>query len=177
MAEYGEIKAESKNYITEDSEEDKGLIPDSLGLIVQELYQKGSSDSDRRTREEIWESGWHAMRGEFPDTTSKAIDVAKERGIYVNLTKRKVHEARTKLLSSTLQAGKVPFKLSPTRRPRFVAPDLLQTPEPYDEATNRAKNCEQRIRDILDETFYEDVLSKAINEMTLYGTGVTKSMY
>ena len=176
MAEYGEIKAESKHYITEDSEENKGLIPDSLGLIVQELYQKGSSDSDRRTREEIWESGWHAMRGEFPDTTSKAIDVAKERGIYVNLTKRKVHEARTKLLSSTLQAGKVPFKLSPTRRPRFVAPDLLQTPEPYDEATNRAKNCEQRIWDILDETFYEDTLSKAINEMTLYGTGVSKSI-
>ena len=47
MAEYGEIKAESKNYITEDSEEDKGLIPDSLGLIVQELYQVGASDSDR----------------------------------------------------------------------------------------------------------------------------------
>jgi len=176
MAEYGEIKAESKSYIIEDSEEDKGLIPDSLGLIVQELYQRGSSDSDRRTREEIWESGWHAMRGEFPDTTSKAVNVAKERGIYVNLTKRKVHEARTKLLSSTLQAGKVPFKLSPSRRPRFVAPDLLQTPEPYDEATNRAKNCEQRIRDILDETFYEDVLSKSINEMTLYGTGVTKSI-
>ena len=78
MAEYGEIKAESKSYITEDSEEDKGLLPDSLGLIVQDLYQKGSSDSDRRTREEIWESGWHAMRGEFPDTTSKAVDVAKE---------------------------------------------------------------------------------------------------
>jgi hypothetical protein len=116
------------------------------------------------------------MRGEFPDTTSKAVDVAKERGIYVNLTKRKVHEARTKLLSSTLQQGKVPFKLSPSRRPRFVAPDLLQTAEPYDEAINRAKNCEQRIRDILDETFYEDTLSKSINEMTLYGTGVTKSI-
>ena len=57
MAEYGEIKAESKSYITEDSEEEKGLIPDSLGLIVQELYQVGASDSDRRTREEIWESG------------------------------------------------------------------------------------------------------------------------
>ena len=176
MAEYGEIKAESKSYITEDSEEDKGLIPDSLGLIVQELYQRGASDSDRKSREEIWESAWHAMRGEFPDTVSKAVDVARERGIYVNLTKRKVHEARTKLLSSTLQAGKVPFKLSPSRRPRFVAPDLLQTPEPYDEATNRAKNCEQRIRDILDETFYEDTLSKSINEMTLYGTGVTKSI-
>ena len=116
------------------------------------------------------------MRGEFPDTTSKAVDVAKERGIYVNLTKRKVHEARTKLLSSTLQQGKIPFKITPSRRPRFVSPDLLEAPEPYDEATNRAKNCEQRIRDILDETSYEDTLSKAINEMTLYGTGVTKSI-
>ena len=104
-----EIKAESNHYITDDTEENQGLIPDSLGLIVQELYQRGASDSDRKSREEIWESGWHAMRGEFPDTTSKAVDVAKERGIYVNLTKRKVHEARTKLLSSTLQAGKVPL--------------------------------------------------------------------
>jgi len=171
-----EIKAESNNYITEDSEEDKGLIPDSLGLIVQELYQRGASDSDRKSREEIWESGWHAMRGEFPDATSKAVNVAKERGIYVNLTKRKVHEARTKLLSSTLQQGKIPFKLTPSRRPRFVSPDLLEASDPYDEATNRAKNCEQKIRDILDETFYEDTLSKAINEMTLYGTGVTKSL-
>jgi len=176
MAEYGEVKAESNHYITDDQEENKGLIPDSLGLIVQELYQRGASDSDRKTREETWESGWHAMRGEFPDTSSKAVDVAKERGIYVNLTKRKVHEARTKLLSSTLQQGKIPFKLSPSRRPRFVSPDLLQAPEPYDEASNRAKNCEQKIRDILDETFYEDTLSKAINEMTLYGTGVTKSI-
>ena len=171
-----EIKPESNHYITEDSEEIQGLVPDSLGLIVQDLYQKGASDTDRKTREEIWESGWHAMRGEFPDTTSKAVDVAKERGIYVNLTKRKVHEARTKLLSSTLQQGKIPFKISPSRRPRFVAPDLLQAPEPYDEAMNRAKNCEQKIRDILDETSYEDTLSKAINEMTLYGTGVTKSI-
>jgi hypothetical protein len=171
-----EIKPESNHFITEDTEDNKGVIPDSLGLIVQELYQRGASDSDRKTREEIWESGWHAMRGEFPDTTSKAVNVAKERGIYVNLTKRKVHEARTKLLSSTLQQGKVPFKLSPSRRPRFVSPDLLEAPEPYDEATNRATNCEHKIRDILDETFYEDVLSKAINEMTLYGTGVTKSI-
>ena len=178
MAEYGGVNPESKNYITEDGgdEEKQGLIPDSLGLIVQDLYQRGASDGDRVTREQIWESGWHAIRGEFPDTTSKAVDVAKERGIYVNLTKRKVHEARVKLLSSTLQQGKVPFKLTPTRRPRFVAPDLLQTPEPYDEATNRAKNCEQRIRDILDDTLYEDSLSKAINEMTLYGTGITKSI-
>ena len=44
-----EIKAESNHYITDDTEENKGLIPDSLGLIVQELYQKGSSDSDRKT--------------------------------------------------------------------------------------------------------------------------------
>jgi len=171
-----EIKAESNHYITEDQEEDKGLLPDSLGLIVQDLYTKGAADTDRKTREEIWQSGWHAMRGEFPNTSSKAVDVAKERGIYVNLTKRKVHEARTKLLSSTLQQGKIPFKLTPSRRPRFVAPDLLESPEPYDEAINRAKNCEQKIRDILDETSYEDTLSKSINEMTLYGTGVTKSI-
>ena len=175
MAEYAK---ESTNYITSDSDEDKaeGLLPDSLGLLVQELYTEASSDSERTTKEAIWESAWHAMRGEFPDVVSKAVEIAKERGIYVNLTKRKVHEARTKLMSSTFQQGKIPFKLTPARRPRFVAPDLLEQKDPYDEAMSRAKNCEMKIRDIFDQTAYEDTLSKVINEQTLYGTGVTKSI-
>ena len=175
MAEYAK---ESTNYITSDSDNDKpeGLLPDTLGLLVQELYTEASSDSERTSKEEIWESAWHAMRGEFPDTVSKAVEIAKERGIYVNLTKRKVHEARTKLMSSTFQQGKIPFKLTPARRPRFVAPDLLQQKDPYQEAMSRAKNCEMKIRDIFDQTAYEDTLSKAINEQTLYGTGVTKSI-
>jgi len=73
MAEYGEVKPESKSWIADSDEEKKGLIPDSLGLIVQDLYQRGASDGDRVTREQIWESGWHAIRGEFPDTTSKLL--------------------------------------------------------------------------------------------------------
>ena len=175
MAEYTK---ESTQYITSDSDDDKpeGLIPDSLGLLVQDLYTEASSDSERTSREEIWQSAWHAMRGEFPDVVSKAVEIAKERGIYVNLTKRKVHEARTKLMSSTFQQGKIPFKLTPARRPRFVAPDLLEQSDPYQEAMSRAKNCEMKIRDIFDMTGYEDTLSKVINEQTLYGTGVTKSI-
>ena len=175
MAEYTK---ESTQYITSDSDDDKpeGLIPDSLGLLVQDLYTEASSDSERTSREEIWQSAWHAMRGEFPDVVSKAVEIAKERGIYVNLTKRKVHEARTKLMSSTFQQGKIPFKLTPARRPRFVAPDLLEQSDPYQEAMSRAKNCEMKIRDIFDMTGYEDTLSKVINEHTLYGTGVTKSI-
>ena len=162
MAEYTK---ESTQYITSDSDDDKpeGLIPDSLGLLVQDLYTEASSDSERTSREEIWQSAWHAMRGEFPDVLSKAVEIAKERGIYVNLTKRKVHEARTKLMSSTFQQGKIPFKLTPARRPRFVAPDLLEQSDPYQEAMSRAKNCEMKIRDIFDMTGYEDTLSKVIN--------------
>ena len=175
MAEY--IK-ESNNYITSDSDNDTpaGLLPDSLGLLVQSLYTEASSDGERTNKEDIWQSAWHAMRGEFPDVVSKAVEIAKERGIYVNLTKRKVHEARTKLMSSTFQQGKIPFKLTPARRPRFVAPDLLEREDPYDEAMSRAKNCEMKIRDIFDQTSYEDTLSKVINEQTLFGTGVTKSI-
>jgi hypothetical protein len=175
MAEYAK---ESTNYITSDSDEGtpEGLLPDSLGLLVQELYTEASSDGERTNKEGIWESAWHAMRGEFPDTVSKAVEIAKERGIYVNLTKRKVHEARTKLMSSTFQQGKIPFKISPARRPKFMSPDVLKSDSPYDEATIRAKNCELKIRDIFDMTGYEDVLSKVINEQTLYGTGVTKSI-
>lgn len=175
MADYAK---ESNNYITSDSDEDQpeGLLPDQLGLLVQSLYTEAGSDSERTSKEEIWQSAWHAMRGEFPDVVSKAVEIAKERGIYVNLTKRKVHEARTKLMSSTFQQGKIPFKLTPARRPRFVAPDLLENKDPYQEAMSRAKNCEMKIRDIFDQTSYEDTLSKVINEQTLYGTGVTKSI-
>ena len=175
MAEYTK---ESTQYITSDSDDDKpeGLIPDSLGLLVQDLYTEASSDSERTSREEIWQSAWHAMRGEFPDVVSKAVEIAKERGIYVNLTKRKVHEARTKLMSATFQQGKIPFKITPARRPKFMVPEVLQSDSPYDEAILRAKNCELKIRDIMDMTNYEDVLSKVINEQTLYGTGVTKSI-
>ena len=167
MAEYAK---ESTQYITSDSDEDtpEGLLPDSLGLLVQELYTEASSDGERTNKEEIWQSAWHAMRGEFPDVVSKAVEIAKERGIYVNLTKRKVHEARTKLMSSTFQQGKIPFKITPSRRPKFMSPDVLRSDSPYDEATIRAKNCELRIRDIFDSTGYEDVLSKVINEQTLY---------
>jgi len=175
MAEYAK---ESTQYITSDSDEDtpEGLLPDSLGLLVQELYIEASSDGERTNKEEIWQSAWHAMRGEFPDVVSKAVEIAKERGIYVNLTKRKVHEARTKIMSSTFQQGKIPFKITPSRRPKFMSPDVLNSDSPYDEATIRAKNCELKIRDIFDMTGYEDILSKVINEQTLYGTGVTKSI-
>ena len=175
MAEYAK---ESTQYITSDSDDEtpEGLLPDSLGLLVQELYTEASSDGERTNKEEIWQSAWHAMRGEFPDVVSKAVEIAKERGIYVNLTKRKVHEARTKLMSSTFQQGKIPFKITPSRRPKFMSPDVLRSDSPYDEATLRAKNCELKIRDIFDATGYEDVLSKVINEQTLYGTGVTKSI-
>ena len=43
MAEYAK---ESTQYITSDSDEDtpEGLLPDSLGLLVQELYTEASSD-------------------------------------------------------------------------------------------------------------------------------------
>ena len=165
MAEYTK---ESDQYITSDNEDQpEGLLPDTLGLLVQELYTEASSDSERTNKEEIWESAWHAMRGEFPDVVSKAVEIAKERGIYVNLTRRKVHEARTKLMSATFQQGKIPFKITPARRPKFMVPDVLQSSSPYDEATIRAKNCELRIRDIMDMTNYEDVLSKVINEQTL----------
>ena len=157
-----------------ENEKNKGLPPDSLGSLVQDLYREASSD--RMPYEEIWDSAWHAWRGEFPNTSSKAVQLAKERGIYVNLTRRKVQESRVKLTNSILQNGKVPFRIKPSRRPRFLAPDLLELEDPYEEAQVRALNCEQRIRDILDKSDYESTIIKAINEQTIYGTACTKSI-
>ena len=155
-------------------ERGKKLPPDTLGLLVQDLYREASSD--RLTHEEIWDAAWHAWRGEFRDVTTKAVQLAKERGIYVNLTRRKVQEARVKLTNSILQNGKVPFRITPSRRPRFMSPDLLEMEDPYEEAQIRALNCEQRIRDILDKSDYESTILKVINEQTLYGSACTKSI-
>ena len=157
-----------------EEEENSEIPPDRLGALVQDLYRDAASD--RLPYEDIWSAAWHAWRGEFSNVHTKAIELAKERGIYVNLTRRKVQEARVKLTNSILQHGKIPFKIKPSRRPRFLAPDLLESEEPYEEAVVRASNCEQRIRDILDKSDYENTIIRAVNEQSLYGSACTKSI-
>ena len=156
-------------------EEEELLPPDRLGSLVRELYDQAAQH--RQPYEDIWRKAWHAYRGEFEETDqSDAEYLAKVRRIYVNLTRRKVNEARVKLVNSILENGKIPFSVSPSRRPRFMSPDMAQAQDPYQEAQNRAFSMEQKIRDVLEINDYESTLVRTINEQTLYGTGATKSV-
>ena len=154
--------------------EDQEIQPDSLGSLVQSYYRDAT---DYRTEEEdIWRDAWFAYRGEFQDNSSGAVELAKQRGIYVNLTRRKAQEARVKLVNSIMENGKIPFSITPSRRPRFISPDVAMVPDPIQEVDRRAYNMEQTIRDVLDKSDYQNTLGKVINEMTLFGTGCTKSI-
>ncbi len=154
--------------------DDDQLAPDSLGNLVQSYYRDAT---DYRTEEEeIWRDAWFAYRGEFQDNSSGAVELAKQRGIYVNLTRRKAQEARVKLINSIMENGKIPFSITPSRRPRFISPDIAMVPDPVQEVDRRAYNMEQTIRDVLDKSDYQNTLGKVINEMTLFGTGCTKSI-
>ena len=160
--------------LQEVEEESQEIVPDSLGSLVQSLFRDAS---DYRSEiEEIWRDAWYAYRGEFPDSSSGAVEIAKKRGIYVNLTRRKCQEARVKLTNSIMENGKVPFSITPSRRPRFISPDIAQVADPIQEVDRRAYNMEQTIRDVLDKSDYQNMLNKVINEMTLFGTGCTKSI-
>ena len=75
-----------------------------------------------------------------------------------------------------MENGKIPFSITPSRRPRFISPDVAMVPDPIQEIDRRAYNMEQTIRDVLDKSDYQNTLSKIINEMTLFGTGCTKSI-
>ena len=160
--------------LKEVEEENPAITPDSLGSLVQSLYRDASSY--RSDMEEIWRDAWYAYKGEFQDNSSGAVQVAKKRGIYVNLTRRKCQEARVKLNNSIMENGKVPFSITPSRRPRFISPDIAMMPDPIQEVDRRAYNMEQSIRDVLDKSDYQNTLTKVINEMTLFGSGVTKSI-
>ena len=154
--------------------EEQEIQPDSLGSLVQSYYRDAT---DYRTEEEdIWRDAWFAYRGEFQDNSSGAVELAKQRGIYVNLTRRKAQEARVKLVNSIMENGKIPFSITPSRRPRFISPDVAMVPDPIQEVDRRAYNMEQTIRDVLDKSDYQNTLGKVINEMTLFGTGCTKSI-
>ena len=154
--------------------EDQEIQPDSLGSLSKSYYRDAT---DYRTEEEdIWRDAWFAYRGEFQDNSSGAVELAKQRGIYVNLTRRKAQEARVKLVNSIMENGKIPFSITPSRRPRFISPDVAMVPDPIQEVDRRAYNMEQTIRDVLDKSDYQNTLGKVINEMTLFGTGCTKSI-
>lgn len=152
---------------------------DSLGKVVKELFEKAREY--RAEHELIWRDAYDAYRAKYPERihTSQGGGIAAKRGIYVNQTRRKVNSAKVKIGSLLFDDGRIPFSITPSRKPRYLPDELIQQGlqgyQLLDEVNNRARRMEDRIRDILDQTKYLTSLIDGIHELCLYGTCTTKS--
>lgn len=151
---------------------------DDLAKLVQEKFTEARTY--RRDHETHWQESYDAYRGKYPSHINKSTELANERGIFVNQTRRKVNSAKIKIGTLLFEDGRIPFSITPSRRPRFVPPDLdapAGRPDLLEDAIRgRAENMENRIRDILDRTGYNQAVQHSIHEMCLYGTGCTKAI-
>lgn len=151
---------------------------DSLALLVQEHFSIGKEYRAGTGDEETWREAYDAHRAIHPIKVNGVLSLAKKRGVFVHLVRRRVNSARVKITSLLFESGKVPFSITPNYTPKFAAPDLQQIPpeQVRDEIDMRAERMENTIRDILRKTDYIGVINDTVLEMCLYGTGVTKSI-
>lgn len=176
--------------ITEDSPE---IDKDELANLVREKFEE-ARDFRRTLDNERWLPGDDAYNGIYVSELNKQSGKSPP---FMNLTRREVNAAHIKISSMLFQNNKIPFTIKPARHPRFVPADIHQMAEGMPEMTDkersqyikelakhlplheilddRARNMEQRIRDILDQTHFTKEISKALHEMCLHGTGVLKS--
>ena len=151
---------------------------DDFANVVQEKFEEAKEY--RRDHEEHWVEAYDAYRGKYPSKISKANELANERGIFVNQTRRKTNSAKIKINTLLFEDGKVPFSITPSRKPRFYPPDIQTPPDRpdllEDAILERSKQMEFKIRDILERTNYNEQVQHAIHEMCLYGTGCTKGI-
>ena len=151
---------------------------DSFAEIIQEKFK--DAKEYRRDHEQHWQEAYDAYRAKYPSHISKANELANERGIFVNQTRRKVNSAKIKIGTLLFEDGRIPFSITPSRRPRYYPPDIQAPPDRpdlfEDAILARSKAMEERIRDLLDRTNYNQEIQHAIHEMSLYGSGVTKGI-
>ena len=158
------------------SDIEKEIEPDALAELVQSYFQQAKEY--RVDDELVWMDAYDSYRANYPERTDRVIELAKSRGVFIHLVRRRVNSAKVKISSLLFESGKVPFEVTPNLRPKFIHPDLAQLP--YDiaieEIKQRAERMESEIRDVLTKSDYVDIINDTILEMCLYGTGVTKSI-
>ena len=151
---------------------------DTFAKIIQEKFAEARDY--RRDHELHWQEAYDAYRAKYPSHINKANELANERGIFVNQTRRKVNSAKIKIGTLLFEDGEVPFAVTPSKRPRFFPPDIQAPPDRpdilQDLLQGRAENMEDKVRDILKKTNYNEEITHAIHEMCLYGTGCTKGV-
>ena len=162
--------------MAEDFTEESASQPDSLAELVHSYYEQAKEY--RIDEETVWMDAYDAYRANYPERVDRIVELAKTRGIFIHLVRRRVNSAKVKISSLLFESGKVPFEVTPNLRPKFVHPELQQLP--YDlaveEIKQRAERMESEIRDVLSKSNYVDIINDTILEMCLYGTGVTKSI-
>ena len=62
---------------------------DDFAKVVQEKFEEARDY--RRDHEQHWLEAYDAYRGKYPSKISKAHELASERGIFVNQTRRKIN--------------------------------------------------------------------------------------
>ena len=82
--------------VEEGTEEDSDVTVvvaelDDVGKAIKEMYD--NAKEYRQPYEEVWDEAYSAYRAEYPSRIHKAAELANERGIFVNLTRRKVNAA------------------------------------------------------------------------------------
>lgn len=166
---------------------------DGLGTLIRGKFEDAR---DYRTAIETdrWLPAEDAYNGSYVENLTKNSGVTPP---YMNLTRREVTSAHIKINGMLFQNNKIPFTIKPSRQPRFVPSDIHEMaanmPSMSDKERtlyieelskhlplheifrDRAKNMEERIRDILDQTDFTHEIGKSIHEMCLHGTGVLKS--
>lgn len=150
---------------------------DDIGKVVREKFEEAKDF--RQDFEDLWEDAYDAYRGQYPSRLDHSSELASTRGIYINQTRRKVNSARVKIGALLFDDGRIPFSITPSRKPRFVPPDIpamqMSKQQIEDAVAQRAMNMETKIRDLMDRTGYLQSILDSIFELCLYGTGVTKS--
>ena len=177
------VEEEQKTYDTPEGPvvEEKKVIKAELDTFARIIQEKFAEARDyRRDHEQHWQEAYDAYRAKYPSSINKANELASERGILVNQTRRKVNSAKIKIGTLLFEDGEVPFTVTPSKRPRFYPPDIQVQPDRpdilQDALLARATNMEDKIRDILKKTSYNEEITHSIHEMCLYGTGCTKGV-
>jgi hypothetical protein len=162
---------------------------DTLATIVRQKFEQ-ARNYRQSVETERWLPGEDAFNGKF-DNTPYNTETAPARPPFMAITRREVSSAHIKINAMLFKNGEVPFTIQSARYPRFVPSDIHQFAEgmadmsdrerqqylaelrkelPIDEILeDRAKNIEERIRDILDKTNFTSEISKAIHELILHG--------
>ena len=101
--------------MAEDFTEESESQPDSLAELVHSYFEQAKEY--RIDEETVWMDAYDAYRANYPERVDRVVELAKTRGIFIHLVRRRVNSAKVKISSLLFESGKVPFEVTPNHRP------------------------------------------------------------